>query len=70
MWLALEPFFAHAKGNVSVAVVRSFRSESRISFGGIGVSQFDRDRSVQRIEVGVPGDIVSRIHYDIRSVMW
>lgn len=70
MWLILEPLFAHAEGNVSVAVVRSFRSESRISLGGIRVPQLDRDRGVQRVEVGVPGDIVSRIHYDIRSVMW
>lgn len=26
-WLALEPFSAHAKGNISVAVARSFRSK-------------------------------------------
>lgn len=66
--LALEPFSAHAKGNISVAVARPFRSECGVSFGRIGISQLDRDRRIQWVKVGIPGDIVSCIHYDIRSI--
>lgn len=67
-WLALEPFPAHAKGNIPVAVARPFRSERGVSFGGIGISQFDRDSRIQWVKVGIPGNIVSCIHDDIRSV--
>lgn len=67
-WFALEPFSAHAKGDISVAVACSFRSKRRVSFGRIGISQLDRDSGIQWVKIGIPGDIVSCIHDDIRSV--
>lgn len=55
--------------NVSIAVINPGRGECRVAHGGVCISQFDGDSGVQRVEVGIPRDIISGIDDDIGSIM-
>lgn len=66
--LSLQPFFVHVHGDVAVAIVGPLRGESRVSRSRVRIPQFNGDRGVEGIEVGIPGHIVSRIDQNLGSI--